>query len=148
MSDACLERNPQRLLIQGDFAVDAVERTVRTLLGWRRAGLVLQAFVQSARAVTPLRLNSLPDIEISESAGNDRINSAVGVSNLDMVFCMTTRMAESGYKRISIVLTPIHGNDRLLQRRIVYRQPIESRQMVMSDRLESRCRSLLRKALR
>jgi LacI family transcriptional regulator, gluconate utilization system Gnt-I transcriptional repressor len=136
MSDACQERNLQLLLIQGDFAVDAEERAIRTLLGWRPAGLVVQAFVQSPRAVTLLRANGLPVIEISEIAGREPIDIAVGVSNFDTAFSMTTRLAEIGYKRIAFVSTPIHGNDRLQQRRIGYRKALESRNMVVAERLE------------
>jgi LacI family gluconate utilization system Gnt-I transcriptional repressor len=136
MSDACQERNLQLLLIQGDFAVDAEERAIRTLLGWRPAGLVVQAFVQSPRAVALLRANGLPVIEISEIAGREPIDIAVGVSNFDTAFTMTTRLAEIGYKRIAFVSTPIHGNDRLQQRRIGYRKALETRKMAVAERLE------------
>ncbi len=136
MSDACQERNLQLLLIQGEFAVEAEEHAIRTLLGWRPAGLVLQAFVQSPRAVALLRSNGLPVIEISEIAGRDPIDIAVGVSNFDTAFSMTTRLAEIGYKRIAFVSTPIHGNDRLQQRRIGYRKALESRNMPVAERLE------------
>jgi LacI family transcriptional regulator, gluconate utilization system Gnt-I transcriptional repressor len=136
MSDACQERNLQLLLIQGEFTADAEERAIRTLLGWRPAGLILQAFVQSPRAVSLLRSNGVPVIEISEIAGREPIDIAVGVSNFDTAFSMTTRMAEIGYKRIAFVSTPIHGNDRLQQRRIGYRKALESRNMAVAERLE------------
>jgi LacI family gluconate utilization system Gnt-I transcriptional repressor len=136
MSDACQERNLQLLLVQGDFTIESEERAIRTLLGWRPAGLVLQAFVQSPRAVTLLRSNRLPVIEISEIAGREPIDIAVGVSNFDTAFAMTTRLVEIGYRRIAFVSTPIHGNDRLQQRRIGYRKALEQRNMPTSDRLE------------
>jgi LacI family gluconate utilization system Gnt-I transcriptional repressor len=43
---------------------------------------------------------------------------------------------EIGYRRIAFVSTPIHGNDRLQQRRIGYRKALEQRNMPTSDRLE------------
>ena len=35
------------LLVQGEFTADAEEGSIRTLLGWRPAGMILQSFVQS-----------------------------------------------------------------------------------------------------
>ena len=46
MSDETHESGYQLLLIQGDFNPGAEEEAIRALLGWRPAGLILQAFVQ------------------------------------------------------------------------------------------------------
>ena len=50
MSDETHESGYQLLLIQGDFGAAAEEKAIRALLGWRPAGLILQAFVQSNAA--------------------------------------------------------------------------------------------------
>jgi len=47
MSDECHEGGYSMLLLQGEFTQAAKERAIRTLIGWRPAGFVLQSFVQS-----------------------------------------------------------------------------------------------------
>jgi len=47
MSDECHEGGYSMLLAQGEFTQAAKERAIRTLIGWRPAGFVLQSFVQS-----------------------------------------------------------------------------------------------------
>ena len=136
MSDACQERNVQLLLIQGEFSAEGEERAIRTLLGWRPAGLILQAFVQGEGALQLLRSNALPIVEISEIKGREPIDVAVGVSNFDTAYAMTTRLVDIGYKRIGFVSTPVHGNDRLQQRRIGYRQALEDRGISSRSRHE------------
>lgn len=124
MSDACAEAGHQLLLMQGDFQSDREEDAIRALLGWRPSGLVLQAFVGSDAARGMIRQSGVPVVEISEVRGKDPIDMAVGVSNFDTAYAMTRHLAERGYRRIGFVSTPIHGNDRLQQRRIGYRQAI------------------------
>ncbi|MBV9636857.1 MAG: LacI family DNA-binding transcriptional regulator [Methylobacteriaceae bacterium] len=122
MSDECRERGYQLLLMQGDFSPEAEDEAIRALLGWRPAGLILQAFVQGPVAREMLRETGVPVVEISEIRGNEPIDMAVGVSNFDAAHAMTAHLAAKGYRCIGFVSTPIHGNDRLRQRRIGYRQ--------------------------
>ena len=124
MADACHEAGYQLLLIQGDFDADAEERAIRALLGWQPAGLVLQAFVQSEAARQLLVAGNYAVVEISEIRGRKPIDLAVGVSNFDTAHAMTRFLANKGYRRIGFVSTPVHGNDRLQQRRIGYRQAL------------------------
>ena len=63
-------------------------------------------------------------VEISEIRGRKPIDLAVGVSNFDTAHAMTRFLANKGYRRIGFVSTPVHGNDRLQQRRIGYRQAL------------------------
>lgn len=121
MSDACHASGYQLLLIQGDFEAPDEERAIRSLLGWRPAGLILQAFVQSEAARAMLLERRTPVVEISEIQGAEPIDMAVGVSNFEAAYAMTRHLAGKGYRRIGFVSTPIHGNDRLRQRRIGYR---------------------------
>ena len=97
---------------------------MRALLGWQPAGLILQAFVQSETARQLLAQAMIPVVEISEVRGRDPIDMAVGVSNLDAAYAMTTHLFRKGYRRIGFVSTPVHGNDRLQQRRIGYRRAL------------------------
>ncbi|MEJ0087187.1 MAG: LacI family DNA-binding transcriptional regulator [Pseudomonadota bacterium] len=136
MSDACHERDMQLLLVQGDFSAEAEEQAIRTLMGWRPAGLILQAFVQSETTRTQLRTQKIPVVEISEIRGREPIDLLVGVSNFETAYAMTTRLIDIGYKRIGFVSTPAHGNDRLQQRKIGYRAALKDRGIVGSDRLE------------
>jgi LacI family transcriptional regulator, gluconate utilization system Gnt-I transcriptional repressor len=136
MSDACQERGVQLLLVQGDLSPEAEYSAIRMLLGWRPAGLILQAFVQSPAARKLLRTQKLPVVEISEIRGREPIDMTVGVSNFDTAFALTTRLANIGYERIAFVSTPIHANDRLQQRRIGYRAALEAKGLPTSERLE------------
>ncbi len=127
MSDACHEAGYHLLLIQGDFDEEAEDRAIRALLGWQPAGLILQAFVQAPAARQLLADSETAVVEISEIRGREPIDMAVGVSNFDTAHAMTTHLLDKGYRRIGFVSTPVHGNDRLQQRRIGYRQALEDR---------------------
>ncbi len=136
MSDAAHERGYQLLLMQGDFSAEAEEKAIRALLGWKPAGLILQAFVQSDAARLFLADCGSAIVEISEIRGREPIDIAVGVSNFDTAYAMTAHLADKGYRRIAFVSTPIHGNDRLQQRRIGYRQALVDRGMFFAASLE------------
>jgi len=120
MSDECHQSGYSMLLVQGEFTLEAEERSIRTLLGWRPAGMVLQSFVQSDVARQLLLSGGAPVVEISEIKGHKPIDMVVGVSNFETAYAMTMHLAAKGYKRIGFVSTPIHGNDRLQQRRTGY----------------------------
>ena len=113
--------------MQGDFDPAAEEGAIRALLGWQPAGLILQAFVQSPVARQMLAESDAAVVEISEIRGREPIDMAVGVSNFDTAYAMTCHLVDKGYRRIGFVSTPMHGNDRLQQRRIGYRQALVDR---------------------
>ena len=136
MSDACREGGYQLLLVQGDFSVEAEDKAVRALLGWKPAGLILQAFVQSEPVRELLTAGGTPVVEISEVRGKDPIDMVVGVSNFDTAYAMTAFLADKGYRRIAFVSTPVHGNDRLQQRQIGYRQALVDRGLDYAGRLD------------
>jgi LacI family transcriptional regulator, gluconate utilization system Gnt-I transcriptional repressor len=120
MSDECHESGYSMLLVQGEFTQEAEEKAIRTLLGWRPIGMILQSFVQSHTARALLKSSGAPVVEISEIKGRKPIDMAVGISNFETAYAMTMHLAAKGYKRIGFVSTPIHGNDRLQQRRTGY----------------------------
>lgn len=120
MSDECHEGGYSMLLVQGELTPRDEEQAIRTLLGWRPAGMILQSFVQSEAARALLVSNGAPVVEISEIKGRKPIDMVVGVSNFETAYAMTVHLAAKGYKRIGFVSTPIHGNDRLQQRRTGY----------------------------
>ncbi|HEX4767732.1 MAG TPA: LacI family DNA-binding transcriptional regulator [Lichenihabitans sp.] len=137
MADACRETGYQLQLLQGDFSVAAEEdAAIRALLGWQPAGLILQAFVQSAAARQLLAGAEVAVVEISEVRGREPIDMAVGVSNFDAAHAMTSHLHAKGYRRIGFVSTPVHGNDRLQQRRIGYRQALADQGLVYPAELE------------
>jgi len=125
MSDECHAGGYSMLLVQGEFTQAAEERAIRTLIGWRPAGFVLQSFVQSKTARELLKNSAAPVVEISEIKGQKPIDAVVGISNFETAYAMTMHLATKGYQRIGFVSTPIHGNDRLQQRRIGYRTALE-----------------------
>ncbi|MFY8030197.1 MAG: LacI family DNA-binding transcriptional regulator [Devosia sp.] len=120
MSDECQQGGYSMLLVQGEFTLEAEEASIRTLLGWRPAGMILQSFVQSEAARQLLVSSGAPVVEISEIKGRQPLDMVVGVSNFETAYAMTMHLATKGYKRIGFVSTPIHGNDRLQQRRTGY----------------------------
>ena len=120
MSDECQQGGYSMLLVQGEFTLEAEEASIRTLLGWRPAGMILQSFVQSETARQLLVSSGAPVVEISEIKGRQPIDMVVGVSNFETAYAMTMHLAAKGYTRIGFVSTPIHGNDRLQQRRTGY----------------------------
>jgi len=124
MSDECHENGYSMLLVQGEFTQEAEERAIRTLIGWRPAGFVLQSFVQSEAARALLQHGPAPVVEISEIKGQKPIDAVVGISNFETAYAMTMHLASKGYKRIGFVSTPLHGNDRLQQRQIGYRSAL------------------------
>ena len=136
MSDACREAGYQLLLMQGDFTAEAEEKAIRALLGWKPAGWILQAFVQSEAARELLIGGGSPVVEISEIRGKEPIDMAVGVSNFDTAYAMTAFLADKGYQKIAFVSTPVHGNDRLQQRRIGYRQALIDRGFAYAKELD------------
>jgi len=124
MSDECQSSGYSMMLVQGEFTAEAEEAAIRTILGWRPAGLILQSFVQSPAARALILSNMVPIVEISEVRGNTPLGAAVGISNFDAAFAMTTHLAAKGYRHIGFVSMPVHGNDRLQQRRAGYKAAI------------------------
>ncbi len=125
MSDECNENGYSMLLVQGEFTPEAEERSVRTLLGWRPAGMILQSFVRSDTARQLLLSSKTPVVEISEIKGQRPLDMVVGVSNFETAYAMTMHLAAKGYRRIGFASTPVHGNDRLQQRRMGYHAAIK-----------------------
>ncbi|ODT32335.1 MAG: LacI family transcriptional regulator [Kaistia sp. SCN 65-12] len=136
MSDACHEAGYQLLLIQGAFDPEGEEQAIRALRGGQPAGLILQAFVNSDAARGLLASGEAVVVEISEIRGREPIDMAVGVSNFDTAYAMTSHLVEKGYRRIGFASTPVHGNDRLRQRRIGYRQALVDRGHSYPESLE------------
>lgn len=126
MSDECHDNDYMLLLVQGEFTPDDEEQAIRALLGWRPAGMILQSFVQKESVRELLATGGAPVVEISEIKGRAPIDMVVGVSNFETSYAMTMHLASKGYKRIGFVSTPIHGNDRLQQRRTGYHAALET----------------------
>ena len=82
--------------MQGDFDVEAEEEAIRALLGWRPAGLILQAFVQSAAARQLLVASGTAGRRDQRDRGREPIDMAVGVSNFETAYAMTCHLAEQG----------------------------------------------------
>jgi LacI family gluconate utilization system Gnt-I transcriptional repressor len=126
MSDECHDNDYMLLLVQGEFTPDDEEKAIRALLGWRPAGMILQSFVQKESVRELLAGSGAPVVEISETKGRAPIDMLVGVSNFETAYAMTMHLAAKGYRRIGFVSTPIHGNDRLQQRRTGYHAALET----------------------
>lgn len=72
-----------------------------------------------------LTTRRIPIVEISEIEGAVPIAAAVGISNLRASQAMTRHLATKGYRKVGLVSTPPHGNDRLARRRLGYLQACE-----------------------
>src|SRR5207247_8100714 len=93
MSDETHESGYQLLLIQGDFNPGAEEKAIRALLGWRPAGLILQAFVQSSVARQILSTSGVPVVEISEIPDKKPLDMAVGIPNFETAYDMPAQLS-------------------------------------------------------
>jgi len=120
ISDECQQGGYSMLLVQGEFTQETEERSIRTVLGWRPAGLILQSFVQSRAARQLLVSSRAPVVEISEIKGHRPIGMAVGISSFEAAHAMIMHLAAKGYRRIGFASTPIHGDDRMQQQRAGY----------------------------
>src|SRR6186713_3369510 len=89
MSDECHEGSYSMLLVQGEFTQEAEEQAIRTLLGWRPSGMILQSFVQSDTARALLLSSGAPVVEISEIKGRKPLDMVVGISNFETAYAMT-----------------------------------------------------------
>lgn len=136
MSDECHDNDYLLLLIQGEFTPEAEETAIKALLGWRPAGMILQSFVQSESARELLAASQAPVVEISEIKGRAPIDMLVGISNFETAYAMTMHLASKGYRRIGFVSTPIHGNDRLQQRRAGYHAALSAQGFANHEDLE------------
>jgi len=136
MSDECQSQGYSMLLVQGEFTKEGEEQAIRTVLGWRPAGLILQSFVQSEMARQLLTTSKTPIVEISEVRGGRPLDMAVGISNFETAYAMTQHLRTKGYKKIGFVSTSIHGNDRLQQRRAGYHAALKELGMANHDTLE------------
>ena len=125
MSDVLREKGFQLLISQGEFTLEIEESLIRSLLGWRPAGFILQAYVQSEKARAMILSRDVPTVEISEIEGGTPIGASVGVSNFAAARAMTLHLASRGYRRIGCISTPAHGNDRLSRRRLGYLRAME-----------------------
>jgi LacI family gluconate utilization system Gnt-I transcriptional repressor len=136
MSDECHDNDYMLLLIQGEFTPEAEEKAIRALLGWRPAGMILQSFVQTESARELIASSHAPVVEISEIKGRTPIDMLVGISNFETAYAMTMHLASKGYRRIGFVSTPIHGNDRLQQRRAGYHAALSTLGFANHDNME------------
>jgi len=136
MSDECHDNDYILLLIQGAFTPEDEEKAIKALLGWRPAGMILQSFVQNETARELLAATRAPVVEISEIKGRPPIDMLVGVSNFETAYAMTMHLASKGYRRIGFVSTPIHGNDRLQQRRAGYHAALSALGFANHDDME------------
>lgn len=136
MADACHENRYQLLLVQGEFTLRAEEEAIRSLVGWRPSGLILQAFVESAAVRDLLRRREMPVVEISEVREREPLDLAVGVSNFDTAYAMTAHLIAKGYQRIGFVNMAVNANDRLRQRRVGYRKALKDHGLAYEPRRE------------
>lgn len=137
MSDECNDNGYSMLLVQGDFTLEAEEKSIRTLLGWRPAGMILQSFVQSETARQLLKSSKTPVVEISEIKGRAPLDMVVGVSNFETAYAMTMHLAAKGYKRIGYASTPVQDNDRLKQRRSGFEEAIRQLGMPVQKSMQA-----------
>lgn len=120
VSDACQAEGYSVLLVQAALTPEAEEQAVRTLLGWRPAGVILPSFVQSEAVRQVLIASGAPVVELGEIKGHRPIDRVVGISNVETAYAMTMHLATKGYGRIGYVSPPIEGDEGLYQRRAGY----------------------------
>lgn len=96
------------------------EQIVRTLLGHRPAGVVIQGANHTEATRRLLRNAAVPVVEIGTLPAAP-IDMAVGYSNRDAAFAMTRYLINSGRRRIGFISARPSENDRAADRLAGYR---------------------------
>ncbi|WP_233720450.1 LacI family DNA-binding transcriptional regulator [Jiella avicenniae] len=112
------------LLGHSTGSVEREEAILRSILGYRPAGVVIQGANHSERTVEFLRKAAMPVVEIG-TLPETPIGMAVGYSNHQAALAMTRHLIARGYRRIGFVGTDPATNDRILQRLAGYRQGLD-----------------------
>ena len=124
LSDALAPAKHCVLLGNSGGSMEEEEAIVRTLLGHRPAGLVIQGANHTAQTRKLLEKAHIPVVEMG-SLPDDPIDCCVGYSNRDAAFAMTRRLLERGRRRIGFVCAQPAGNDRHALRLAGYRAAME-----------------------
>jgi LacI family transcriptional regulator, gluconate utilization system Gnt-I transcriptional repressor len=100
------------------------EAIVRTLLGHRPAGLVIQGANHSLQTRKLLERAQIPVVEMG-TLPESPIDCCVGYSNTDAAYAMTLRLVQAGRRRIGFVCAHPAGNDRHALRLAGYRAALD-----------------------
>ncbi|MCF3933433.1 LacI family DNA-binding transcriptional regulator [Acuticoccus sp. M5D2P5] len=111
------------LLGNSQGAAEREESIVRTLLGHRPAGVILQGANHTAATRRLLSKARVPVVEMGTLPA-EPIDMAVGYSNRAASREMTRRLLASGHRRIGFVCVPPERNDRAAERLAGYREAL------------------------
>lgn len=115
------------------------EAIVRTLLGHRPAGLVIQGANHSPATRQLLQKAQIPVVEMG-TLPDEPIDCCVGYSNRHAAIAMTERLIAGGRRRIGFVGADPSQNDRHAQRLDGYRTALEAAGIAFDPRLVVRAR--------
>lgn len=115
VSDVVEESGYKVLLGNSGGSREREESILRSVLGYRPAGIVIQGANHNSQTVVFLRKAKAPVVEIG-TLPDDPIDMAVGYSNFDAAYEMTQYLISAGYRRIGFVGVNPENNDRIARR--------------------------------
>lgn len=124
LSDALSPSRHCVLLGNSGGSTDEEEAIVRTLLGHRPAGLVIQGANHSLHTRKLLERAQIPVVEMG-TLPDVPIDCCVGYSNRDAAYAMTQRLLRMGRRAIGFICARPAGNDRHALRLEGYRAALE-----------------------
>ncbi|WP_170135001.1 LacI family DNA-binding transcriptional regulator [Acuticoccus kandeliae] len=111
------------LLGNSQGAAEREEAIVRTLLGHRPAGVILQGANHTPATRRLLAQARVPVVEMGTLPA-DPIDMVVGYSNRAAARAMTARLLAAGHRRIGFICVPPERNDRAAERLAGYREAL------------------------
>ncbi len=123
LSDVLAASGIDLIVANSRYKTGVEEAQIRALLGRRPDAIVLTSLTHTQAARDLLRRAGIAVVESWESA-DEPIDMAVGFSNRDAAYAMTTALVRAGYRRIVFVNGPSKGNERARHRTEGYRAAI------------------------
>jgi len=123
MSDRLRLEGYQLLLGSSGFSVEEEEALVVEFLSRRADGIYLTGTTHTKRTRNLLLRSAIPAVEIA-SLSDDPIDMAVGFSNADAAYAMTSHLAERGHRRIALFSPATKENERQVERLKGFRRAV------------------------
>lgn len=112
------------LLLGGtDFDIDQEEKLLSGFIGWRPAGIIVTGSIHTVATRLMLENANAPVIELW-NLPKKPFDVAVGFSNRDATYEMTTSLHSWGYRKIGFLYVDYPRNDRAVDRRAGYRAAV------------------------
>ena len=134
LSDTLSQHGYCILLGNSGGALEEEEKIVRTLLGHRPAGLVIQGANHTEATRNLLRRASIPVVEMG-TLPDDPIDMCVGYSNRNAAADIANHLLQIGRRRIGFIISDPTTNDRHAQRLKGFRKALTAAGLAADERV-------------